>query len=174
MPNTGLTGAHLCSLEIDVDGDTMRAAHRVRNNGSAASNDTPEHALRRQARARVIIGAYRSTLAAPTVPVKPVTPPNCGRTPTPCEGGEELTTKIIEREEKPAGTVPYKVLYPYESQTPLTLSLQANDVVLVDEDEVGEEGCHHLHPSLQPKEDAPPPAEPPDRSKLQTHITWRH
>ena len=34
-------------------------------------------------------------------------PPNCGRTPTPCEGGEELTTKIIEREEKPAGTVPY-------------------------------------------------------------------
>ena len=65
---------------------------------------------------------------------------NCGKTPTPCEGGEELTTETIEREEKSAGTVPYKALYPYKSQTPLTLALQTNDVVLVDEDEVGEEG----------------------------------
>ena len=74
VPNTGLTGDHLRSLEIDVNGDTMKAAHRVRNKGSAAaSSDTPEHALRRQARARVIIRAYRSTLAAPAALVKPVT-----------------------------------------------------------------------------------------------------
>ena len=66
-------------------------------------------------------------------------PSNYGRTPTPCEGGEELTTRMREREEKQAGTVSYRALYPYESQTPLTLSFQANDVILVDEDVVGED-----------------------------------
>ena len=79
VPNTGLTGAHLRSLESDVNKETMRAAFRTRNKGSAAANgDLPERALRRQACARVIIGAHRSTLATPPVLANPV---KTGHTP---------------------------------------------------------------------------------------------
>ena len=81
-----LADAHLRDLEDEVTLETTRAALRTHNKGSAAANgDLPERALRTQARARIIIAAYRSTLTTPPVLAKPVTadPAPYGSSPTP-------------------------------------------------------------------------------------------